>query len=234
MRVFAGTSGYSYKEWKGGFYPADLATNAMLAHYASRLSSVEVNNTFYRVPKPDVVRGWRDEVPEDFRFALKATRRITHVRRLRAAEDETAFMLKQFGDMGERLGAILFQLPPNMKQDVGRLAAYLELLPEGTRAAFEFRHPSWNTEEARACLRARACALVVSDSDDDPAPTGALPVTADWTYLRLRRAAYSDDELRAWGERLGACDVESAFAFFKHEDDGSGPRAAGRFLELVG
>ena len=239
MRVYAGTSGYSYKEWKGAFYPEKLASSKMLAYYAERLSTVEINNTFYRVPKENVVRAWADEVPEGFRFVLKATRRITHRRRLKDAAKETEYMLGQFAAMSERLGAVLFQLPPSMKCDVPRLSGFLELLPDGTRAAFEFRHPTWFDQETYACLRSRNFALVISDSDPGEGEEAAasdepLVTTADWTYLRLRREAYTDAELEAWADRLHGAEVNEAFAFFKHEDDGTGPRAAARFLEVSG
>jgi uncharacterized protein YecE (DUF72 family) len=231
MRVHAGTSGYSYKEWKGAFYPEDLPAKAMLAYYAERLPAVEINNTFYRMPRAEVVAGWRDEVPEGFRFVLKANRRVTHLRRLRSAEEDLAFMLGQFGEMGERLGAILFQLPPNMKQDLERLEAFLPLLPEGTRAAFEFRHTSWFAEETYALLRTRGAALVASDVDgEEDAP---LVATAPWTYLRLWRETYADEDLERWAARVRAGDWDDVFAFFKHEDEGSGPPAAQRFLELA-
>jgi len=231
MRILAGTSGYSYAEWKGSFYPEDLASSEMLAHYATRLPAVEVNNTFYRVPKRDVVATWADETPEEFRFVLKATRRITHRKRLRACDEELAYMLEQFAPMGPRLGAVLFQLPPNMKQDLERLEAFLTLLPAGVPAAFEFRDESWFEEPTYALLRAKGCALVASDSEKEEA---RLVATASWTYVRLRREAYDEDELTGWAARLTAGDWSEAFVFFKHEDDATGPRVAARFLELSG
>ena len=229
MRVYAGTSGYSYKEWKGTFYPADLPGAGMLAHYAERLPAVEINNTFYRVPKRQVVEGWRAEVPAHFRFVLKATQRITHKKRLRDAGEELEYMLAQFAGMEERLGAVLYQLPPNAKQDLERLETFLALLPASPRSAFEFRHASWYDEATYELLRARNCALVASDSDEEG---GVLVPTADWTYLRLRRESYAEDELAAWAERLRAGLWREAFVFFKHEDAGAGPRIAARFLEL--
>ena len=229
MKVYAGTSGYSYKEWKGAFYPEKLPAKEMLGYYAGRLPAVEINNTFYRMPKTHVVEGWAAEVPESFRFSLKASMRITHRSRLKDAGESTEFMLGQFAAMGDRLGVILFQLPPNMKQDVERLVTFLELLPEDTRAAFEFRHDSWFEESTYDCLRARNCALVISEGEEEEREVVS---TADWSYLRLRRSFYTDPELEEWAERIDAQDWNEAFVFFKHEDAGSGPRCAGQFLEL--
>ena len=229
MKLYAGTSGYSYKEWKGAFYPDDLAADEMLSFYADKLPAVEINNTFYRMPKTSVVETWAGRVPAGFRFVLKASRRITHFKRLKEAHEELEFMLGQFAVLGERLGAVLFQLPPKLKKDVPRLASFLELLPDGTRAAFEFRDPSWLDEEVHERLRERGCALVGSDTDDAPDP----PVvrTADWGYLRLRRAEYGPEQLAAWADRIREQDWSEAFVFFKHEDAGAGPRLAGSFLE---
>lgn len=229
MRLYAGTSGYSYKEWKGAFYPEDLAADGMLAFYAGKLPAVEINNTFYRTPKKSVVEAWGERVPEDFRFVLKASRRITHFKRLKDAQEEVGFMLEQFAVLGERLGAVLFQLPPQAKKDLDRLTTFLEHLPQGTRAAFEFRNRSWFDDEVRDCLSERGCALVCADTDEAPDPP--VTRTADWGYLRLRRTSYGPGELDAWAERIREQGWTDAFVFFKHEDAGTGPRLAADLLE---
>jgi uncharacterized protein YecE (DUF72 family) len=231
MNLYAGTSGFSYKEWKGSFYPEDLAAADMLRFYAGRLPAVEINNTFYRLPKESMLAGWAAQVPPAFRFALKASQRITHMKRLRGAEGETEVLMQVAGALGPTLGPILFQLPPNLKVDVARLAAFLELLPPGARAAFEFRHPSWAASEVHEVLAARRCALCVADVDEEPEPE--ISRTADWGYLRLRRQDYPAAALTRWLERIRDQGWESAYVFFKHEDAGAGPRLAGQFLGLA-
>ena len=231
MRLSVGTSVFSYAEWKGPFYPADLATSEMLAYYAERLPSVEINNTFYRLPRRSVLEGWAADVPESFRFAVKASQRITHQKRLRDAADETRYLLDVTQALGTRLGALLFQLPPNLKLDLERLDRFLELLPPEARAAFEFRHPSWLDTNVLDRLRARSFAWVVND-DADAAPPDFL-VTAPWAYVRLRREAYPHEELAAWAARIRARELEEAFVFFKHEDAGAGPRLASEFVAVA-
>jgi uncharacterized protein YecE (DUF72 family) len=229
MRLSVGTSGFSYAQWRGPFYPTDLPAPDMLAWYAARLPAVEINNTFYRLPKRSVLEGWAGEVPESFRFAVKASRRITHLKRLKDAGDETRYLLDATQALGARLGAILFQLPPNLKLDLERLDRFLEGLPPGTRAAFEFRHPSWLDPSVLERLRARACAWVVNDD----AEAADFLVTAPWAYLRLRREAYPREQLAAWAARIRARDLDEAFVFFKHEDAGVGPRLAAEFVEVA-
>ena len=185
MRFSVGTSGYSYKEWKGHFYPEDLAADQMLRFYATKLPAVEINNTFYRLPKASVLENWAEQVPGDFRFALKASRRITHLKRLKEADEETDYLLRTVQTLGDRLGVILFQLPPYLKKDLPRLQQFLELLDDTTRAAFEFRDESWFDDEVFDALRQHGCALCLSDVDDEPAPE--LVSTAGWGYFRLRR-----------------------------------------------
>ncbi len=231
MKLSVGTSGYSYKEWKGPFYPADLPAGEMLGYYAERLPAVEINNTFYRLPRGSVLETWAGSVPEGFRFAIKASRRITHFKRLKETDDETGYLLRTVQVLGDRLGVILFQLPPKLGVDVPRLEAFLELLPEGTRAAFEFRHPSWADEEVYARLRARNCALVHVDAEDQEA--GDPVATASFGYLRLRRPGYERADLAAWAQRVAAPGWDEAFVFFKHEDEGAGPALATSFLELA-
>jgi len=229
MKLYTGTSGYSYKEWKGAFYPEDLKNDAMLGFYAGRLPAVEINNTFYRMPRTNVIESWASQVPEDFRFVLKATRRITHFKRLKEPTKELEFMLGQFALLGERLGPILFQLPPNMKQDVPRLEAFLELLPDGTRAAFEFRNETWFDDATYEALKKKDYALVASDTDDEPDPP--VVESTDWGYFRLRRAEYEPAKLTEWSARIRATGWKEAFVFFKHEDDGAGPALAASFAE---
>ncbi|HMB68222.1 MAG TPA: DUF72 domain-containing protein [bacterium] len=232
MNWWVGTSGFSYKEWKGAFYPEKLAAKDMLAFYATRLTAVEINNTFYRSPSAALLEGWASQVGDGFRFVLKATRRITHFARLKeSAAEPTAYFLETAAGLGARLGPILFQLPPNFRADPELLGGFLARLPEGTRAAFEFRHESWLTEEVYARLRERNVALCRADSDGDE--DAALVSTADYGYLRLRRTAYGDDALRLWRDRARDAGWEDAHVFFKHEDEAAGPRLAGRFLELA-
>jgi uncharacterized protein YecE (DUF72 family) len=231
MRLSVGTSGFSYAQWRGPFYPADLPASEMLAWYATRLPAVEINNTFYRLPKRSVLEAWAAQVPESFRFAVKASRRITHLKRLADAGDETRYLLDTTRALGARLGAILFQLPPHLKRDLERLDRFLEELPPGTRAAFEFRHASWLDPSVLERLRARSCAWVVND--DDEAEPGDFLVTAPWVYLRLRREAYPREQLAAWAGRIRARALDEAFVFFKHEDAGAGPRLAAEFVEVA-
>jgi uncharacterized protein YecE (DUF72 family) len=225
-----GTSGYSYKEWKGSFYPEKLPAKDMLAFYGERLPAVEINNTFYRLPKTAVLETWATQVPDGFRFSLKASRRITHFKRLQDAGDETRYFLETAAVLGDRLGVLLFQLPPNLKKDLPRLETFLELLPEGTPAAFEFRHESWREDDVVACLDARDFAIVASDTDEEEA---GFTGSAGWGYLRLRRTAYGPDGLAEWMDKVKARSWKEAFVFFKHEDEGAGPRLAAEFLSLA-
>ena len=230
MNLYAGTSGYSYKEWKGTFYPEDLPDKQMLRFYGERFRSVEINNTFYRMPKESVLEAWALDVPADFKFVLKASQRITHMQRLKDAGDSVSYLLKVAGALKERLGPLLFQLPPYLKKDLPRLREFLALLPSNSRSAFEFRHESWFDEEVFALLRERQAALCIAEAEDGV----EVPFvsTADWGYLRLRRPDYGDVELQAWGKRVRDQNWRDAFVFFKHEDEGKGPQMAKRFLEL--
>jgi len=198
----------------------------MLSYYAERLPAVEINNTFYRLPKPAVLEQWSTQVPAGFVFALKASRRITHFKRLKDAGDPLRFMLDTSQALGDARGPILFQLPPNMKLDIDRLREFLGLLSDDIRAAFEFRHASWHDDEVYQALRDHGAALCVADSDEDTTPVQA---TTDWGYLRLRRPEYSEPDLSAWAGRVHAQAWKHAFVFFKHEDAGTGPRLAKRF-----
>jgi len=230
MNLHVGTSGYSYKEWKGNFYPEDLPAKEMLSYYSRRLPAVEINNTFYRLPQASMIENWKAQVPEDFRFSIKATQRITHIKRLNNCADETEYLLETAALLEERLGVVLFQLPPNAKKDVDRLKAFLGLLSEKTRAAFEFRHESWLDDEIRDLLQTKDCALVVSDTDENP--LSEIVSTASWGYLRLRRTNYEENDLVEWMKRVQNQKWSDAFIFFKHEDEGIGPKLAGQFLGL--
>jgi uncharacterized protein YecE (DUF72 family) len=230
MRFYVGTSGYSYKEWKGSFYPEKLAAKDMLPYYSSKLPAVELNNTFYRMPKREMVESWKEQVPESFRFSVKAAQRITHFKRLKEAADETRYMLETVSALDDRLGVVLYQLPPNMKKDLERLETFLKNLPPHPPAAFEFRHPTWFDDDVLQLLRSENRALCISDTDD--LPVSHIDKTADWGYLRLRRVNYSTADLREWISRMKAQDWSSTFVFFKHEDEGTGPRLASEFIDL--
>ena len=230
MNLYVGTSGYSYKEWKGNFYPEDLPAKEMLSYYSRRLPAVEINNTFYRLPQASMIENWKAQVPEDFRFSIKATQRITHIKRLNNCAEETKYLLETAALLEQRLGVVLFQLPPNAKKDADRLKAFVALLPNETRAAFEFRHESWLDDEIREGLQARDCALVVSDTDEKPLTE--IISTASWGYLRLRRTNYDEKDLVEWMKRVQNEKWSDAFIFFKHEDEGIGPKLAAQFLKL--
>ena len=232
MNLYVGTSGYSYKEWKGTFYPEDLPEKQMLRFYGERFRSVEINNTFYRMPKASVLEAWAQEVPADFSFVLKAPQRITHMQRLKDAGDSVSYFLDVAGVLKERLGPLLFQLPPNMKKDASRLREFLALLPTNRRVAMEFRHESWFDEEVFHLLRDHQAALCIAEAEEGV----EVPFvsTADWGYLRLRRPDYGDPELKAWVEKVRGQGWRDAFVFFKHEEEGKGPQMAKRFLELAG
>lgn len=230
MRLLPGTSGYSYKAWKGNFYPSDLPASRMLEHYCSKLPAVEVNNTFYRMPSARMVQAWIEATPEPFRFVLKASRRITHHARLREVDDLLRYLFDTTLPLGPRLGAHLFQLPPYAKIDPGRLDAFLQRIPSGQRVALEFRHHSWFEDEVFDLLRRHDAALVIADGGKIEVP---FVPTAGWGYLRLRRASYDDEAMAGWVQRVLDTGWSEAFVFFKHEDEGAGPRMARQFLDLA-
>ena len=231
MRVRVGTSGYAYKEWKGSFYPEDLPADAMLRYYAGQFPTVEINNTFYRMPSESLLDRWANEVPADFTFVLKTPQRITHQKRLKDAVEDMQYLLRIASGLGPRLGPLLVQLPPNMRKDAERLRGFLSGLPRPFRAAFEFRHPSWFDDEVYALLGEAGAALCVADTDE----TGETPMqpTASWGYLRLRRVAYDAEAIRQWAARVKAQPWDDAFVFFKHEDAGTGPRLAASMIEAL-
>ena len=230
MRVFPGTSGFSYKQWKGSFYPEDLPDSEMLRFYSSRLPAVEINNTFYRMPRASLLESWAEQVPDGFSFALKAAQQITHRKRLKDAGDAVSYFLQVATSLGDRLGPVLFQLPPNLKKDLARLTDFLALLPRSFRAAFEFRHGSWFDEEVFSALSAAGAALCWAEDEELATPNRS---TAGWGYLRLRRQDYGEAEVAAWAGRIRAQTWSDAYVFFKHEDAGTGPRLAGRLCEIL-
>jgi len=232
MRTIVGTSGYSYKEWKGIFYPETLPAAKMLSFYASHFGAVEINNTFYRMPEAKTLEKWRGEVPEDFTFVLKAPQRITHQKKLAGVEEDVQHFLEVASTLGPQLGPLLFQLPPYQKKDVEKLRAFLALIPRAVRTALEVRHDSWLDEEVYALLREHDVALCLSDTDEVSDPDALIVPTAGWGYLRLRRTEYTDGDLAAWKGRIAAQAWSDAFLFFKHEDEAKGPAFARRYLAL--
>lgn len=231
MRWLAGTSGYSYKAWKGSFYPEDMAADGMLGYYASKLPAVEINNTFYRMPRIEVLDVWRQAVPDDFRFVIKAPRQITHQARLANCEGPVDYLASRLETLGDKLGCVLFQLPPYVRKNLERLDAFLDLWPNAFPAAVEFRHASWFDVETNELLRRHGTCLCVSEDGKLPLPDHIT--TTDWAYLRLRKSGYDNAALQSWAERVAATGAKRGFAFFKHEDAGAGPTLARRFLDLT-
>jgi len=231
MNLYVGTSGYSYKEWKGNFYPADLSEKKMLRYYGERFRTVEINNTFHRMPTVSLLEAWGCEVPDDFKFVLKAPQQITHFQRLKDCDDSLSYLLDISAALNQRLGALLFQLPPNLHKDLPRLRDFFALLPPGRRVAVEFRHQSWFDEEVFALLRRNDAALCIADAENDLEVPFAS--TASWGYLRLRRPDYDGAELKRWARQVREQGWSDAFVFFKHEDEAKGPLMAQRFLELA-
>jgi uncharacterized protein YecE (DUF72 family) len=232
MRYLVGTSGYNYPEWRGSFYPEKFPTNKMLAYYAERFSTVEVNYTFYRMPTEKLLKGWAQGTPESFTFTLKAPRRITHDSKLRNCEELTASFCRIAATLGPKLGVLLFQLAPNFKRNDEVLGAFLDLLPAGTRAAFEFRHESWHDEAVFAALRSRNVALCIADSEKMSTP---IEVTADYAYFRLRDEGYQAADIERWATVMRELPRASdAFVYFKHEEQGKGPEFARRLMDALG
>jgi uncharacterized protein YecE (DUF72 family) len=233
QRLLTGTSGFAYKEWKGTFYPDDLADAGMLPFYAQHFGSVEINNTFYRMPSVSVLEDWSGKVPDNFQFVLKASRQITHIKRLKEREPLDYFV-QNSAALGNKRGPFLIQLPPNMKKDVERLRTFLGWLPDDVRAAFEFRHESWHDEDVFAALRERNAALCIAHvEEEEGAVQTPFVATADWGYLRLRKVAYVPGELHEWAARIRQPSWGDVFVFFKHEDEGTGPKLAKQFEAIV-
>ena len=232
MKLLAGTSGYSFKEWKGSFYPADLKSDQLLGFYATKFPTLEINNTFYRLPKEHVLLEWAAQVPEQFTFALKASQRITHHARLKVeSEPLVAFLLKNTSVLGGRLGPILFQLPPNLKKDAERLKNFLNYLPAERRYAFEFRHESWFDDEVFSILRDRDIAMCVAEQAEFKCP---VVCTASWGYLRLHKLDYDQAALEEWAKCVTTQSWNEAYVYFKHDEGaGSGPPAVEAFVKAV-
>ena len=232
MQVLAGTSGYAFKEWKGSFYPLSLKDDGMLGYYATRFPTVEINNTFYRMPKENVLEDWASQVPDTFTFAIKASQRITHFARLKPeSKDALDFMLRNTNLLGGKLGPMLFQLPPNMKKEIERLKVFLDFLPRTRRFAVEFRHSSWFDEDVVEALKAKDVAMTIIDQDDFSTP----PVsTASWGYVRLHKLDYDAKALGEWAALVKEQPWSEAYVYFKHDEGvGSGPPAVDAFRALV-
>jgi len=232
MKLFVGTSGYSYKEWKGNFYPEDLPDKKMLGYYAEHFSTVEINNTFYRIPKKEVFESWKKQVPAKFRFILKAPQIITHVKRLKTdTKDTVEYFAKVSSALGEKRGVVLFQLPPSFKLNLERLEEFISIVPEEIKAAFEFRHAEWFTDNVYNLLKKRNFALCLSDTDEEPVKE--IISTADWGYLRLRRINYTKKNLIDWHKKIAEQNWKDAYIFFKHEEEGKGPEFASKFISMA-
>jgi len=232
VTILAGTSGFAFKEWKGRFYPADLPAKGMLRYYAERLPAVEINASFYRMPAPAVLRGWAAQVGPAFRFVIKAPRWISWAFGGGAVAKPVRGFARAAGALGEKLGAVLVQVPPTVEKDLGRLEKLLALLPAGMRAALDFRNASWDDADVRAALRARGATAVASDGDETAAEGPRLDADAPFGYVRLRRSTYDAAALSVWARRLGAQPWAETFVFFKHEDEARGPELAAK-LQLL-
>ncbi len=232
MEAWIGTSGFAYKPWDGVFYPEGIKDPDRLQYYGTRLPAVEIDNTFYRMPKKSVLESWAAAVPEDFRFSIKASRRITHFGRLKNVEEPMGFLMENVKTLGEKLGSVLFQMPPNVRQDLPRLEAFLPLIPEDVPAAFEFRHDSWFRDDTYELLRRHGRALCQADTDG--APDLEIIECTNWGYLRLRRSDYSSEELDILVDKLSRSSWDSAQIFLKHEDAAIGPKRAEELLTRLG
>ena len=230
--IWIGTSGYNYPEWRGSFYPEKFAAAKMLPYYAERFPTVEINYTFYRAPNEKILEGWSGATPERFKLTLKAPKRITHDARLRDCADRVRQFLETAASLGPKLGALLFQLPPNLKKDVPLLDAFLDAFPPRVCAAFEFRHASWLDDEVYGRLRARNLALCVADSETLSTP---VEITADYAYFRLRDEGYTADDIARWADviREKTSGLSDVFVYFKHEESGKGPEFAKALMELL-
>ena len=231
MNTFVGTSGYNYPEWRGTFYPEKFSAAKMLGYYSERFPTVEINYTFYRIPTEKLLAGWAAGTPETFTFTLKAPRKITHDSKLQRCEDLLQTFCRTARTLGPKLATLLFQLPPTFKKDAAVLRAFVDLLPEGTRAAFEFRHPSWFDAEVFDALRARNIALCIADSEKLHTP---VEVTADYAYLRLRDEGYQEPDIERWAQTIRGLPVSDVFVYFKHEEQGLGPDFARRLMSALG
>jgi uncharacterized protein YecE (DUF72 family) len=232
MPAFIGTSGFSYKEWKKNFYPSDLPESRFLSYYASRFNGVEIDSTFYRLPTEKTLDAWREATPEGFRFAIKASQKITHRERLVVPSEALTYLLGALPRLGEKLGVVLYQLPPFFKKDLGRLESFLATLPPSPRSAFEFRHLSWFDDDTYAMLEKHGAALCINDNDEFECP---VKITAKHTYIRLRRDGYTSDQRAEWKERIRAFSAQGidVLAFIKHKDNPDAPLIALDFADGI-
>jgi uncharacterized protein YecE (DUF72 family) len=231
MKIYTGTSGFAYKEWKGKFYPEKISPKEMLRFYSGRLGTVEINNTFYHRPKESVLRSWAEQVTDDFVFAFKAPQVITHIKQLRNVFEETEYLFRTLSVLDRKLGPVLFQFPKSFSADAPLLKDFLPLIPGNILCAFDFRSPTWLEGGIPDLLRDKGCSWCIEDTDENP--VGEIISTATWGYLRLRRSDYSDADLKQWAERVLSQKWERVFVLFKHEDGAKGPEMAVRFQELV-
>ncbi len=231
MKIYAGTSGFGHAEWKGKFYPDKIRPGDMLRFYADRLGTVEINNTFYHMPSEKILLSWAAQVPSDFIFAIKAPQVITHIKQLKHVFEEIERLFKSLSVLESKQGPVLFQFPKSFRADAALLKEFLSLLPPDGRPAFEFRSPTWHTDEVLGLLADKLCSLCIADTDEQAVEQ--IKSTADWGYLRLRRSDYNDADLSRWAERILSQQWERAFVFFKHEDDAKGPELAMRFMRLI-
>jgi len=229
-RVLVGTSGYNYPEWRGTFYPEKLSTSKMLAYYAERFPTVEINYTFYRIPTEKLLAGWAEGTPDSFSFTLKAPRRITHDSKLQRCEELLQTFCRTARTLGPKLATLLFQLPPTFKKDAHVLNEFVELFPDGTRAAFEFRHDSWFDAETFETLRRRNLALCIADSERLHTP---VELTADYGYFRLRDEGYQQADIERWAQTIRGLELANVFVYFKHEEQGLGPDFARRLTAAL-
>jgi uncharacterized protein YecE (DUF72 family) len=232
MTIWVGTSGYNYPEWRGSFYPEKFSTAKMLAYYAERLDTVEINYTFYRTPDAKVMTQWAATVPERFKFTLKAPKRITHIARLKNCAEPLGFFIKSAAALGPKLGVLFFQLPPYLKKDLGVLDEFLEALPSGTQASFEFRHRSWFSDDVYERLKASKLALCVADSEKLSTP---VVITAEYAYFRLRDEGYTPRDIDDWADAIltSTKSCREVFVYFKHEESGKGPEFARILLDAL-
>jgi uncharacterized protein YecE (DUF72 family) len=233
MEIYIGTSGYSYKEWKGIFYPERISPKEMLRFYSERFGAVEINNTFYRMPTESVLTSWAEQVSDNFVFAFKAPQVITHLKRLKNVGEETGYFFRTLSALGTKLGPVLFQFPKSFRADPVALKDLLGLIPRTMSCAFEFRGPSWLDAGIPDLLRKKGCSLCVADSEENP--MSEIVSTAPWGYLRLRRLDYTDADLSQWMEGIVSQKWKKAFVFFKHDEEAKkGPEMAIRFRQIAG
>ena len=230
MNLYAGTSGYSYKEWKRSFYPEGIKPDKMLNFYSEKFSAVEINNTFYRLPKKSVFETWKKQVSKDFRFSIKAPQRITHIKKLKDVEENSKYFFDIIMSLEDKLGIVLFQFHPYFKKDLGLLQNFVSILPQNVTSAFEFRHESWFDDKTYSCLHEKNFPICISETDKNP--DTALISTSSKGYLRLRKSDYSKNEIKKWFKKIIKQNWETAFIFFKHEDGAQGPKYARQLIDL--